>query len=71
MTRPVIGSHYDPSKRPKLDQDAELVQRALNPGHDTKEPIHMPRWSLDGVIFTAVAMVGVTLVAAFVASLIY
>jgi hypothetical protein len=70
MTRPIIGSAYDPRKRHRLDQDAELVQKALNPGYDTRGPIPMPRWSLDGFIFTAIAMAAVTLVIVWVGSMI-
>lgn len=67
--KPVIGSHYDPTKRPKLDQDAELIQRALNPSCNIRGPIHMPRWSLDGVIYTAVVMAAVTLIVVWLGSI--
>jgi hypothetical protein len=68
--RPVIGSAYDPKKAHRLDRDAQLVQRALNPGFDTRGGLQMPQWSIDGVIYTVVAMAAVTLVIVWVASII-
>lgn len=68
--RPVIGSAYDPRKRHRLDHDAQLVQKALNPGFDTRGGIQMPHWSIDGVIYTIVAMAAVTLVIVWVGSII-
>jgi len=60
--KPIIGSAYDPRKRHRIDSDAELVQRALNPGYDTRGGLQTPQWSIDGVIYTVVAMTAVTLV---------
>jgi hypothetical protein len=68
--KPIIGSAYDPRKIHRLDSDAELVQRALNPGYDTRGPINMPKWSVDGFIYTTVAMTAVTLLVVWIGSMI-
>jgi hypothetical protein len=51
-----IGEAYDPRKRPRLDEDAERVQRALLPS-----PMKPPGFTLDGVIVAASA-VGVVMI---------
>jgi len=68
--KPIIGSAYDPRKRHRIDSDAELVQRALNPGYDTRGGLQTPQWSIDGVIYTVVAMTAVTLVIVWFGSMI-
>jgi hypothetical protein len=68
--KPVIGSAYDPRKRHRIDSDAELVQRALNPGFDTRGGLQTPQWSIDGVIYTVVAMTAVTLLVVWIGSMV-
>jgi hypothetical protein len=70
MTRPIIGSAYDPRKRPALDQDAQRVQRALNPGFDTQPGITFPRITPDGVVFTLSLMIGIVLFLIWIWSMI-
>jgi hypothetical protein len=70
MTKPVIGSAYDPRKRPTLDQDAQRVQRALNPGFDTQPGIEFPRITVDGLIFALCAIMLVVIFLIWIHSLI-
>ena len=69
MTKPIIGSAYDPRKRPTLDQDAQLVQRALNPGIDTRG-IQFPRITVDGAIFALCAILLIVIFLIWIHSLI-
>jgi hypothetical protein len=70
MNRPVIGSGYDPRKRPALDQDAQRVQRALNPGFDTQPGITFPHITPDGVVFTLSLMILIVLFLVWIWSMI-
>jgi hypothetical protein len=70
MTKPIIGSAYDPQNRPRLDDDAQRVQRALVPGFDTEPGIEFPRITPDGVVFTVSAMIGVVLFLIWIWSMI-
>jgi hypothetical protein len=69
MTKPIIGSAYDPRKRPTLDQDAHLVQRALNPGIDN-QGVQFPRITMDGVIFALCAIMLIVIFLIWIHSLI-
>jgi hypothetical protein len=70
MTRPIIGSAYDPRNRPRLDDDAQLVQRALVPGFDTEPGIQFPRITIDGAIFALCAIMLIVIFLIWVHSLI-
>jgi hypothetical protein len=70
MTKPVIGSAYDPRKRPALDQDAQRVQRALNPGFDTQPGITFPRITIDGCIFALCAIMLIVIFLIWIHSII-
>jgi hypothetical protein len=68
--KPVIGSAYDPRNRPRLDDDAQRVQRALNPGFDTQPGITFPRITPDGVVFTLSLMILIVLFLVWIWSMI-
>jgi hypothetical protein len=68
--KPIIGSAYDPKKAHKLDRDAQLVQKALNPGYDTQPGITFPRITPDGVVFTLSLMIGIVLFLIWIWSMI-
>jgi hypothetical protein len=70
MTKPVIGSAYDPARRPVLDEDAELIQKAFVPGIDNQPGITFPRITPDSVVFTISAMIGVVLFLIWIWSMI-
>jgi len=70
MTRPIIGSAYDPRKRPTLDQDAQRIQRTFNPGFDTQPGIEFPRITIDGCIFALCAILLVVIFLIWIHSLI-
>ena len=64
-----IGSAYDPARRPVLDEDAQLVQRALVPGIDN-QGIQFPRITMDGVIFALCAILFIIIFLIWIHSLI-
>ena len=70
MTRPIIGSAYDPRKRPTLDSDAQRIQRALNPGIDTQPGIEVPRITVDGLIFALCAIMLIVIFLIWIHSII-
>jgi len=70
MTRPIIGSAYDPRLAPKLDDDAQRIQRALNPGFDTQPGITFPRITPDGFVFTLSLMILIVLFLVWIWSMI-
>jgi len=70
MTRPIIGSAYDPRKRPTLDQDAQRIQRTFNPGFDTQPGIRFPTITIDGCIFALCAILLVVIFLIWIHSLI-
>jgi hypothetical protein len=70
MTKPIIGSAYDPRRAPKLDDDAQRVQRALVPGFDTQPGIQLPRITIDGAIFTLCAILLVVIFLIWIHSII-
>ena len=59
--KPIISRFYDPKLAHKLDDDAQRVQRTLNPGFDTQPGITFPRITPDGVVFTLCAVMLVVL----------
>jgi hypothetical protein len=70
MTKPIIGSAYDPRRKPTLDQDAQRVQRALVPGFDTEPGIQFPRITIDGVIFALCAIMLIVIFLIWIHSII-
>lgn len=70
MTRPVIGSAYDPRNRPRLDDDAQRIQRTFNPGFDTEPGIRFPTITPDGVVFTLSLMILIVLFLVWIWSMI-
>ena len=70
MTKPVIGRAYDPRRAPKLDDDAQRIQRALNPGFDTQPGITFPRITPDSVVFTLSLMILIVLFLVWIWSMI-
>jgi hypothetical protein len=68
--KPIIGSAYDPRNRPRLDDDAQRVQRALVPGFDTQPGITFPRITIDGVIFALCAIMLVVIFLIWIHSII-
>jgi hypothetical protein len=64
-----IGSAYDPRNRPVLDEDAQLVQKALVPGIDN-QGIQFPRVTMDGVIFALCAILFIIIFLIWIHSLI-
>jgi len=65
-----IGSAYDPDRRPVLDEDAQLVQKALVPGIDSQPGIRFPRITIDGVIFALCAILFIIIFLIWIHSLI-
>jgi hypothetical protein len=68
--KPIISRFYDPRLGHKLDDDAQLVQRALNPGVDTQPGIEFPRITIDGCIFALCAMLLVVIFLIWIHSII-
>jgi hypothetical protein len=65
-----IGSAYDPARRPVLDEDAQLVQRALVPGIDNQPGIRFPRITIDGLIFAVSVFLWIVILVIWIHSLI-
>ena len=65
-----IGSAYDPRNRPVLDDDAQLVQRALVPGIDSQPGIQFPRITMDGVVFAVSVFLWIVILVIWIHSLI-
>jgi len=70
MTRPVIGSAYDPRNRPRLDEDAQRVQKALVPGIDRQPGIRFPTITVDGLIFALCAIMLIVIFLIWIHSII-
>ena len=68
--KPIISRFYDPRRAPKLDDDAQRIQRTFNPGFDTQPGIEFPRITIDGCIFALCAMLLVVIFLIWIHSII-